>query len=186
VPDAEGGTTVSPSRQVIRKLERTQRRRGYAGVVHLCYWKDREQEAVAMIDIGMIVIQVKGGSAIVTRCEFDGDQVQLVPAANAGQLAERAARVVAAQDGTLDEDGCSLCSDELQEAAVFPPLVLPNDAIPYHEARALRYPDVSANDGWRLLHDDQRVDRLRVYRTGVGIATRRFISRATIEGLMRR
>jgi len=69
---------------------------------------------------------------------------------------------------------------------VFPPLVLPNDAIPYHEARALRYPDVSANDGWRLLHDDQQADRLRVYRTGVGITTQRFISRATIEGLMRR
>lgn len=138
-----------------------------------------------MIDIGMIVIQVKDGSAIVAHCEASGDQVQLVPAANVEHLAERAAGVVLAQDGTLDKGGCYLCSDALQEVAVFPPLVLPDDAIPYHEARTLRYPDVSANDGWRLLHDDQRADRLRVYRTGVGITTRRFISRGAIEGLAR-
>lgn len=74
-----------------------------------------------MIDIGMVIIQVKGGGVIVARCESDGDQVQLVPAANAEQLAEQAVRVVTAQDGTLDEDGCYLCSDELQEGYSVPP-----------------------------------------------------------------
>lgn len=135
------------------------------------------------MDIGMIVIQVRNGVAIVARCETDREGDRLIPASNAEQLANTAARFVVGLGGTLDKDGIYLCSDELQAAAVFAPLELPDDAIPYHAARALLYPDVSPNDAWRLAHEHQKAGRIRVYRVGVATEMRQYVSRAAIVQL---
>jgi hypothetical protein len=136
------------------------------------------------MDIGMIVIQVANGTPIVVRCEAGDDGTRPVPAVNAQELVEQAAGCLQAQGVMLDVDGFYLCSDELQSAAHFEPLPLPDDARPYHTARSFLYPDVSPNDAWKLLHEDRKAGRLTVYRIGVGINTRQYVSEAELVRLM--
>jgi len=135
------------------------------------------------MDIGMIVIQVANGTPIVVRCEAGADGTRPVPAGNAHELADQAARCLEAQGVMLDVDSFYLCCDELQSAAHFEPLPLPDDAMPYHTARSFLYPDVSPNDSWKLLHEDRKAGRLTVYRVGVGIDTRQYVSKAELVRL---
>lgn len=138
------------------------------------------------MDIGMILIQVKDGTAQVVRCEEDGEGKQLVPATNAVELADWAARVVAGFDATLAQDGVYLCTDDLQAAAQFPPLALPADAISLGEAGRLLFPDASQNERWQRLQAMQKARASRVYRVGIAFASRQYVSRGAAMQLAAR
>lgn len=135
------------------------------------------------MDIGMIVIHLAGGVATVSRCEDAPSGVRLVAALNAPALADQAAQVLLDQKVGLSEDGVYLCTDELQAAADFPPLVLPADAITFGEARKILYPEVSPNTAWQRVHRDMKARRFRVYRVGIGQGIRTYVSRSEIEAL---
>jgi hypothetical protein len=130
------------------------------------------------MDIGMILIQVKDGTAQVVRCEEDGASTRLVPAANAAELADWAARVVASFGATLDLDGRYLCTDDFQAAAQFSPLALPDDAISLGEAGRLLAPNASQQERWERLQRLQKARALRVYRVGIAFESRQYVSRA--------
>lgn len=131
------------------------------------------------MDIGMILIQVKDGMAQVVRCEDDGEGKRLVPAANAAELTEQAARAVASWfNATLEQDGLYLCTDDLQAAAQFPPLALPDDAITLGAAGRLLYPDVSQRERRSRVDTIRTAPTLRIYRVGVAFEMTQYISRA--------
>jgi len=92
------------------------------------------------MDIGTIVIHLTCGRPVVSRCEDAPTGLHLLPAANAAELAAQATLVLQALGVSRDQDGLYLCSDQLQAAAVFPPLHLPDDAMTYGAARQLLYP----------------------------------------------
>lgn len=138
------------------------------------------------MDIGMIVIHLAGGGAVVCRCEKERAGMRLTPAANAAELAAQAALALADQGVTLDEAGLYLCPDDLQLAAQLPPLTLPADSITFGAARALLYPEASSNTGWQRVHRDVKAGRLRVWRVGIGQDTRQYVSRAEVLGLVER
>ena len=109
------------------------------------------------MDIGMIVIQVKDGTALVVRCEEDGAGTRLVPASNTSEIADQAARAVAEWfDRTLDEDGLYLCTDQLQAAAEFSPLPLPTDTITMREAGMLLASNTSQQERWERIRATSR------------------------------
>lgn len=137
------------------------------------------------MDIGMIIIQVQNGRAVIVRCEEDGDGVKLVPALNAQELEARAVRALSVQEVQLDQDGLYLATDNLQSDAAFPPLPLPKDVISYSAARQVLYPERMGEVGWECLRNDIRAGRLRVYRLGVGFETRQYISHAEVARLAR-
>lgn len=131
------------------------------------------------MDIGMILIQVKDGIALVVRCEKDGDSQRLAPAANAAELAHQVAQAIAGWfNATLDQDGLYLCPDDLQAAAQFPMLSLPTDAIPLSEAGRLLAPDASQNERWEYTHALRKTGALRVYCIGTGKEIKQYVSRA--------
>jgi len=137
------------------------------------------------MDIGMILIQVKDGAAQVVRCEEDGEGKRLVPAANVVELTDQAAEAVAAWfNRTLDQDGLYLCTDQLQEAAEFPPLVLPADAITLGVAGRMLYPDVPQRERWKRVHELRTAPMLRIYRVGVAQGMTQYISRAAAKQLV--
>lgn len=134
------------------------------------------------MDIGMIVIQVKDGTALVVRCEEESTGTRLVPAANAAELADQATRVVAGCfHATLDQDGVYLCTDELQAAAVFPPLPLPADAITMREAGLLLAPNASPQERWARLSTLRNATTLRIYRLGIAHEIKQYVSRSAAE-----
>lgn len=138
------------------------------------------------MDIGMIYIQVQGGTALIVRREEHGSDVRLVPAPNATELAGQAARVVAGLGGTLDEDGLFICTNELQAAAAFPPLPLPADALGIGEAGRLLWPEASRSERWERLKAMRDARAVRIYRVGLGEAMRQYVSQAVVERLAER
>lgn len=131
------------------------------------------------MDIGMILIQVQGGTALVVRCEEDGEGGRLLPAANAAELADEAARAVAAWfNATLAGDGLYLCTDQLQAAAQFPPLTLPDDAITLGEAGRLLYPEAPQKERWNRVHEIRTAKTLRIYRVGIAFEMKQYVSRS--------
>lgn len=139
------------------------------------------------MDIGMIAIQVKDGAALVVRCEVDADgSERLTLASNAAQLAEQAARVVAGHGASLDRDGLYLCTDELQAAAQFPPLALPNDAISLREASVLLLPEGTQDERWKRLSALRKARGLRLYRIGIAEGIRLCVSRGDVQRLAER
>ncbi len=137
-----------------------------------------------MMDIGIVVIHVTGGKALVSRCEEAPNGVRLVPAANAADLEPQAATFMQGLNVSFDQDGIYVCSDALQAAAQFAPLTLPADAITYGQARQLLYPDVSVNTGWQRVRRDAKAGKLRVWRTGIGHESRYYLSRAEVLKLV--
>ena len=135
------------------------------------------------MDIGTIAIHLANGTPLVSRCEEAPNGVRFVPAMNATQLIDEARRVLAAQGVDLSEDGLYLCPNHLIEAAQFPPLSLPADAITFGTARTILYPDASSNTGWQRVRRDVEAGRLRVYRVGSGLDTTRYVSRAEVMQL---
>jgi hypothetical protein len=135
------------------------------------------------MDIGMIYIQVTGGTALVVRCEEHGEDVRLVPAVNAAELADQAARVVAGLGGTLEQDGLYISSDQLQAVAAFPPLPLPADAMGVGEAGRLLWPEASRSERWEQLKAMRNAGAVRVYRVGMGEGMRQFVSWGTVARL---
>lgn len=140
----------------------------------------------AAMDIGMIVIQVVDGRPVVVRCEEDGEGKRLMPAMNAAELAERAARVVVVHGTSLDWDGVYLCTDELQAAAQFPPLALPEDAISLREASALLLPDGTQKERWERLSALRKATALRIFRVGIAEEIRQYVSRAEVVRIAER
>lgn len=138
------------------------------------------------MDIGMVVIHLVGGKAIVSRCDQAPGGLQLVPAGNADTLMAAAAAALVEDGVEMDADGIYLCPDQIQVEAQFPSLVLPADAISYGDARAILYPDVSYNTGWQRIHRDVKARTLRVYRVGIGPSIRRCVSRAEVLALAER
>lgn len=137
-----------------------------------------------MMDIGIVVIHVTGGKPVVSRCEEAPSGVRLVPAANAAELEPQAALLLQELRAPLDEDGIYVCSNALQTAALFSPLVLPADAISYGQARQLLYPDTNANTGWQRVRRDARAGKLRVWRIGIGHDSRYYLSRSEVLKLL--
>lgn len=135
------------------------------------------------MDIGMIVIVVADGVAVVSRCEDSPDGERYVPAHNAMDLAARAAETLTGRGIDLTENGVHLCTDQLQAAAEFPPLRLPDDAAPFRYARETLYPTLSQNEAWPHIHEDMKVRRFLVYRTGIGQEIRTFVSRSEVDAL---
>ena len=135
------------------------------------------------MDIGMIYIQVTGGTALVVRREEHGSDVRLVPAPNATELADQAARFVATLGGTLEQDGLYISSNQLQAAAAFPPLPLPADALGVGEAGSLLWPDASRGERWERLRALRDAGAVRIYRVGMGEAMRQYVSQAVVEHL---
>lgn len=136
------------------------------------------------MDIGMIVIHFTGGRPVVSRCEDAPGGTALVPALNAGDLEAHAMRVMHGHGAPLDQDGVYLCTDDLQAAAQFTPLTLPNDAMTFREARQLLYPDVTSNTGWQRVNRDVKAKKLRVWRVGTGPDVRQYLSRAEVLRLL--
>ena len=136
------------------------------------------------MDIGMIAIQLGGGVARVVRCEHVGGEVQAVPARNTAALTQAARQALTAQGIALDVDGYYLCPDNLQAAAQFPPLPLPDDAITLGAACRLLYPDVAPNEAWRHFNAQRAHGTLTVYRMGVAQETRQYVSRAEVLRLV--
>lgn len=133
------------------------------------------------MDIGMIVIHVQDGIAQVARCEEDGAGTRLVPAANAADLADQAARAVAGWfNRTLDQDGLYLCTDQLQAAAEFPPLPLPTDTITMREAGMLLAPHTSQQERWKQISALRKAATVRIYRVGTGPEVKQYVSRAAV------
>lgn len=135
------------------------------------------------MDIGMIVIHVANGTPVVARCEEATQGMRLVPATNAVELADEAARVLSVRGISLDEDGLYLSTDQLQAVAQFPSLAFPADAITFSVARDMLYPDVSSNTGWQRVRRDTETGLLRVWRVGIGHDVRRYVSRADVQQL---
>lgn len=131
------------------------------------------------MDIGTVAIHLANGQPLVARCEEAPHGMRFVPAINASDLIDEARRVLAAQGVDLSEDGLYLCPIHLSEAAEFPPLALPADAISFGSARTILYPDVSTNTGWQRVRRDAEAGRLRVYRVGRD----RYVSRADVMQL---
>lgn len=131
----------------------------------------------------MIYIQVQGGTALVVRREEHGSDVRLVPAPNAAELADQAARFVTTLGGTLEQDGLFICTNELQAAAAFPPLPLPADALGIGEAGRLLWPEASRSERWERLRALRDAGAVRVYRVGMGEAMRQYVSQAAVERL---
>ena len=136
------------------------------------------------MDIGMIVIHLVGGRAIVSRCEDSPDGLRLIAALNVDDFMAEAAAALIEDSVELDADGIYLCPDQIQAEAQFPPLALPDDVMSYGEARAMLYPDVSVNAGWEQIHADVKARRLRVYRIGVGQSIRRYAVRQEVLALL--
>lgn len=133
------------------------------------------------MDIGMILIQVKDGTALVVRCEEDGESKRLAPATNAADLADEAARAVASWfNATLEQDGLYLCTDDLQAAAQFPPLPLPDDTITMREAGMVLAPDASQQERWERLGALRKAATIRIYRVGTGPEIKQYVSRAAV------
>lgn len=137
-----------------------------------------------MMDIGIVVIHVTGGRPVVSRCEEAPSGLRLVPAANAADLEAQAAALLHELQAPLDEDGIYVCTNELQAAAQFGPLVLPADAITFGQARALLYPDASVNTGWQRVRRDAKAGTLRLWRIGIGQESRYYLSRAEVLRLV--
>lgn len=137
------------------------------------------------MDIGMIVVQLKEGVALVSRYEAGAEGATLVPAHNAADLTAAAAEVLARQQIALHGEGIYLCTDELQAAATFPPLEQPEDICSLREAERLLYPNATSGLAWEQLHEDMRARRIRTYRVGIGQNMRAFASRADVEALAR-
>lgn len=138
------------------------------------------------MDIGMIYIQVQGGTALVVRREEHGSDERLVPAVNAAELADDAARFVADLGGTLAQDGLYISSNQLQAAAAFPPLPLPADALGVGEAGRLLWPDASRGERWERLRALRDAGTVRVYRIGINEGTRQFVSWAAVTQVVER
>lgn len=133
------------------------------------------------MDIGMILIQVQDGMAQVVRCEEEGAGTRLVPASNAADLADQAARAVAEWfDRTLDQDGLYLCTDDLQAAAEFSPLPLPTDTITMREAGMLLAPHTSQQERWKQISALRKAATIRIYRVGTGPEVKQYVSRAAV------
>ena len=136
------------------------------------------------MDIGTIVIHVTSGRPVVSRCEEAPTGIRLLPAANAAALAAQATLALDNQGVSLNEEGLYLSSDELQAAAIFPPMELPADAITYGAARTILYPDMIPNTGWQRVRRDVESGKLRVWRVGIGQDRRQYVSRADIMRLV--
>lgn len=133
------------------------------------------------MDIGMILIQVLDSTAVVVRCEGDGESTELVPAPNAVDLMDDAARAIAVWfNATLEQDGLYLCTNQLQAAAAFPPLALPADAITMRETGMLLAPDGSQQERWERISALQKADMVRIYRVGIGEKMKQYASRAAV------
>jgi hypothetical protein len=135
------------------------------------------------MNIGTIAIHLTHGTPLVSRCEEAPNGLRFVPATNAADLIDEARRVLELQGVDLDEDGLYLCPQHLSEAAQFPALALPADAITFGTARTILYPDVSTNTGWQRVRRDAEAGRLRVYSVGTGLDTTRYVSRAEVMRL---
>ena len=135
------------------------------------------------MDTGMISIQVQGGTVLVVRREEHDSDERFVPAVNATELADQAARVVATLGGTLAQDGLYISSNELQATAAFPPLPLPADAMSVGEAGRLLWPEASRGERWERLKAMRDAGAVRVYRVGMGEGTRQFVSWGTVARL---
>ena len=136
------------------------------------------------MDIGMIAIQLVGGVVQVVRCEYVDGKVQGVPARNTAALAQAARQALAVQGVAPDADGSYLCPDELQVAAQFPSLPLPDDAITLGAACTLLCPTVTSNEAWRHFNSHRARGAFTVYRTGVAQGTRQYVSRAEVLRLV--
>lgn len=133
------------------------------------------------MDIGMIVIHVQDGIAQVARCEEDGAGTRLVPAANAADLADQAARAVADWfNATLEQESVYLCTDDLQAAAEFSPLPLPSDTITMREAGMLLAPHTSQQERWEQMSALRKAATIRIYRVGTGPEVKQYVSRAAV------
>ncbi|NJO81560.1 MAG: hypothetical protein HC828_01535 [Blastochloris sp.] len=136
------------------------------------------------MDIGMVMIHVTNNKAIVSRWEEAQGGIVFIPALNAAALEHQALEVLEqCHHASLDHDGVYLCTDQLQEAAQFPPFSLPADAITYGEARRLLYPDVAPNTGWQRISRAVQARKLRVWRVGIAMDARRYLSRAEVMQL---
>ena len=133
------------------------------------------------MDIGAIAILQLDGVPRVVRCEpiAVGEGTHFRAADNTAALSDAMRETLVNLDIPREQDGLYPCSEDVKQAAQFPPLALPADLISFSAAGRLLYPDAATKTAWARVSALVSGNQLRVYRIGLSPAAR-YVSQAEV------